>query len=115
MINKIKTNSLEPGDPKDTNDCTLFSLYQAFATPDEVAQVRQRYAEGISWGEMKSVLFEKINTEITPARERYETLLEKPTHIEEQLQEGARKARAISAPFIAQLRDAVGISTFSAK
>jgi tryptophanyl-tRNA synthetase len=36
-------------------------------------------------------------------------------HIEEQLQEGARKARAISAPFIAQLRDAVGISTFSAK
>jgi tryptophanyl-tRNA synthetase len=115
LINKIKTNSLEPGDPKDTSDCTLFSLYQAFATPDEVAQVRQRYAEGISWGDMKSVLFEKINTEITPARERYETLLEKPTHIEEQLQEGARKARAISAPFIAQLRDAVGISTFSAQ
>jgi tryptophanyl-tRNA synthetase len=115
LINKIKTNSLEPGDPKDTSDCTLFSLYQAFATPDEVAQIRQRYAEGISWGDMKSVLFEKINTEITPARERYETLLEKPTHIEEQLQEGARKARAISAPFIAQLRDAVGISTFSAK
>ncbi|MDQ5939639.1 MAG: tryptophanyl-tRNA synthetase [Pseudomonadota bacterium] len=115
LINKIKTNSLEPGEPKDTSDCTLFSLYQAFATPDEVADIRSRYAQGISWGEMKSVLFEKINTEITPARERYETLLEKPAHIEEQLQEGAKKARAISAPFIAQLRDAVGISSFSGK
>ena len=115
LINKIKTNSLEPGEPKDTSDCTLFSLYQAFATPDEVADIRSRYAQGISWGEMKSVLFEKINTEITPSRERYETLLEKPAHIEEQLQEGAKKARAISAPFIAQLRDAVGISSFSGK
>ena len=115
LINKIKTNSLEPGDPKDTSDCTLFSLYQAFASAEEVLAVQERYAQGIGWGEMKSILFEKINTEITPARERYEALLEKPTHIEEQLQEGAKKARAISTPFIAELREAVGITSFTAK
>lgn len=115
LINKIKTNSLEPGVPKDTSDCTLFSLYQAFASAEEVLAVQERYAQGIGWGEMKSILFEKINTEITPARERYEALLEKPTHIEEQLQEGAKKARAISTPFIAELREAVGITSFTAK
>lgn len=110
LINKIKTNSLEPGQPKDTEDCTLFGIYQAFATATEVEEIRQQYAAGISWGEMKQILFEKINDEIALSRERYEALLQAPQHIEEQLQEGAKKARAISAPFIEQLRQAVGIS-----
>ncbi len=110
LINKIKTNSLEPGDPKDPDGCTLFGIYQAFAMPQEVAEIRQRYADGIGWGEMKKVLFEKINEEITPSRERYEALMQAPEHIEEQLQEGAQKAREISIPFIQELREAVGIS-----
>ncbi|MDT4328659.1 tryptophan--tRNA ligase [Methylomonas sp. MED-D] len=110
LINKIKTNSLEPGEPKDTEGCTLFGIYQAFANHHEVEAIRQRYAEGIGWGEMKQVLFEKINDEIAPARERYEALLEAPEHIEQQLREGAEKARAISRPFIERLREAVGIS-----
>ena len=110
LINKIKTNSLEPGEPKDTEGCTLFGIYQAFAHPHEVEEIRKRYAEGIGWGEMKQILFEKINDEIAPARERYEALLEAPDHIEQELQDGAEKAREISRPFIQQLREAVGIS-----
>ncbi len=110
LINKIKTNSLEPGEPKDTEGCTLFSIYKSFATPAQVADIRQRYADGIAWGEMKQVLFEQINEHITPARERYEALLNAPEHIEMQLQEGAEKARAISIPFMQELRKAVGIS-----
>jgi len=113
LINKIKTNSLEPGEPKDTEGCTLFGIYKAFATESEVAEIRQRYAEGIAWGEMKKVLFEKINEEIAPARERYHALMEAPEHIEEQLQEGAAKAREISVPFMQSIRKAVGISPFT--
>lgn len=113
LINKIKTNSLEPGEPKDPNGCTLFSIYQAFATADEVAHIRQRYAEGIGWGEMKQTLFEHINTQVEPARERYEALMSAPDHIESELQLGAQKARAISAPFLAELRRAVGIAKIS--
>ncbi|MGZ8162782.1 MAG: tryptophan--tRNA ligase [Methylobacter sp.] len=113
LINKIKTNSLEPGEPKDPNGCTLFSIYQAFASKAEADEIRRRYAEGISWGEMKQVLFEYINDHIAPARERYEALMQAPEHIEEELQEGARKARAVSVPFIKTLREAVGISRIS--
>jgi hypothetical protein len=47
--------------------------------------------------------------EITPARERYDALIQEPAHIEQQLQEGAEKARAISAPFLLELRKAVGL------
>ncbi len=113
LINKIKTNSLEPGEPKDPEGCTLFGIYQAFASAQEVTEIRQRYADGIGWGEMKKVLFEKINDEIAPARERYEALMQAPEHIEEQLQDGAQKAREISVPFIQELRIAVGISKLS--
>ncbi|MCK4841055.1 MAG: tryptophan--tRNA ligase [Methylococcales bacterium] len=113
LINKIKTNSLEPGEPKETDGCTLFGIYKAFANEAEVADIEQRYAEGIAWGEMKKVLFEKINEEIAPARERYQALIEAPEHIEEQLQEGAIKARKISIPFMQEIRESVGISKIS--
>ena len=45
---KIKTNSLEPGEPKDTEDSTLFAIYSAFASDDEIEAMRRRYAEGIA-------------------------------------------------------------------
>ncbi len=109
LINKIKTNSLEPGEPKDPDGCTLFSTFQAFAAASEVSEMRQRYADGIAWGEMKKYLFEYINDHITPARERYEALLESPEHIEQELLDGAEKARAISRPFLKEIRKATGI------
>ena len=109
LINKIKTNSLEPGEPKDPDTCTLFSIYQAFASESEWVDMRRRYTEGIAWGEMKKHLFEYINEQIAPARERYVALLQAPDHIEQELQYGACKAREISVPFLQELRKAVGI------
>jgi len=108
-INKIKTNLLEPGDPKDPDDSTVFQIWQAFATPEQTEQMRQQFAEGIAWGEAKKQLFELVNDQIGEARERYETLLTNPAHIEETLQAGAEKARQESREFIGRLREAVGI------
>ena len=31
LINQLKTNSLEPGEPKDPDTCTLFSIYKALS------------------------------------------------------------------------------------
>ena len=109
LIMKIKTNSLEPGQPKDPGDSALFEIYRAFATDDEADVVRARYAEGIGWGDMKQLLFERINTEIAPARAEYERLIANPREIEEVLRQGAEKARAVSRPFLAEVRDRVGI------
>ena len=109
LVMKIKTNSLEPGEPKDTSDSTLFDIYKAFATDDEVADIEKRYAEGIAWGEMKQVLFEYINDHIKPARDEYERLISDAAIVEAELQKGAVKARELAAPFLAQIRDAIGI------
>jgi tryptophanyl-tRNA synthetase len=109
LVMKIKTNSLEPGQPKDPGDSALYDIYRAFATEAELAAVRKRYEEGIAWGEMKQLLFERINAEIAPAREEYERLVAHPAEIEALLQGGADKARAVSRPFLAEIRDRVGI------
>ncbi|OUS14830.1 tryptophan--tRNA ligase [Gammaproteobacteria bacterium 50_400_T64] len=108
-INKIKTNLLEPGEPKDADSSSVFQIWQAFATPEQIAEMREEFAKGIAWGEAKKQLFELVNAELAPARERYEALLNAPDEIEAILQVGAEKARAISQPFMDEVRRAVGI------
>lgn len=109
QIMKIKTNSLEPGELKDPEGNTLFEIYQAFATADQVADVRQRYADGIAWGDMKQFLFEHLNEMLQEPREKYLQLMEQPKLVGEVLQQGAIRARKLSQPFMAELYDAVGI------
>ncbi len=109
LIMKIKTNSLEPGQPKDTEDSALFAIYRAFATPEETVTMRERYAAGIGWGEMKQTLFEYINAEIAPARAEYERLIAAPEFVEATLRRGAEKAREESRPFLAEIRRKIGV------
>ena len=108
-INKILTNLLEPGEPKDPDTSPVFQIWQAFASQEQTAQMRQAFAEGIAWGEAKRQLFELINGQLAEARERYESLLANPAHIEDVLQAGAAKARAYSRPLLDKVREAVGI------
>jgi len=108
-INRIKTNLLEPGEPKDPDDSTVFQIWRAFASPEQTAEMRAAFAAGIAWGEAKKRLFELVDVELAPARGRYEALLADPGHIEAVLRAGAEKARALAAPRLAELRRAVGI------
>jgi tryptophanyl-tRNA synthetase len=108
-IMKIKTNSLEPGEPKDTGDSTLFAIYCAFASDDEIEAMRRRYTEGIAWGEMKQALFELIDAELRDMRSEYERLIADPNHVEQVLRAGASKAREISVPFLSEIRRRVGV------
>ena len=39
-IMKIVTNSLEPGEPKDHKTCNVFSIYENFASDEEIAEFR---------------------------------------------------------------------------
>ncbi len=109
LIMKIKTNSLEPGEPKDTEDSTLFDIYRAFATADETAAIAERYAEGIAWGHAKQELFEYIDDHLSAARDEYDRLIADPGHIESVLKAGAERAREVSVPLYEKVRDAVGI------
>jgi len=109
QIASIVTDSRAPGEPKETEGSALFQIYQAFASADETEALRKSYAEGIAWGDAKQVLFERIDREVAPLRERYEALMADPAQIERTLLAGADKARALSRPFMTRLRHAVGL------
>jgi tryptophanyl-tRNA synthetase len=111
-INKIKTNLLEPGDPKDTDDSTVFQIWCAFAEEAERERMRAAFAEGIAWGEAKKQLFERVNDELAPARSSYERLMATPSEVEEILQLGAAKLRPKSQALIAQVRQAIGLRAY---
>ena len=108
-IMRIVTDSRLPGEPKDPDDCALFTIFRAFASETETAAFRQALLDGIGWGEAKQVLYERIEADVAPMRERYEALMADPAAIEAILQQGARKARAIAAPKVAALREVLGL------
>ena len=110
LIMKIKTNSQAPEEPKETDGCTLFQIYQAFASKDEAAAMKKRYESGIAWGEMKQELFEYLNTHLKEPRERFNELIKESGYLEKILQEGKNRARDISMPFLQSIKKAIGIS-----
>lgn len=112
-INKINTNLLEPGEPKDPNDSTVFDIYSAFATTEQREIMRQKFLDGIAWGEAKKELFALIDSELAEAREKYQTLMENPQKIEDILQAGAAKARARAQTVMMPAREAMGLVTFN--
>ena len=109
LIAGIVTDSNAPGVPKQTEGSALFQMYQAFASAGETATMKQAYADGIAWGDAKHLLFERIDQDVAPMREQYQALMADPTKIEAILQAGASKAIALSAPFMSELRHAVGL------
>ena len=107
------TDSKAPGEPKTTEGSALFQIYQAFASACETAAMAQAYAEGIGWGDAKQMLFERIDREIAPMRERYQDLIDHPDQMDKILLAGADKARQLATPFMRELRHAVGLRALS--
>jgi tryptophanyl-tRNA synthetase len=113
LIAGIVTDSRLPGEPKDTEGSALYQIYQAFASEAEAKAMQEAYKNGIGWGDAKQMLFERIDSEIAPMREKYESLMSNPAQIEAVLLKGADKARKIATPLMQSLRQAVGLRGLS--
>ena len=115
LIAGIVTDSRTPREPKEVEGSALFQIYQAFASEPETTALRQAYADGIGWGDAKQLLFERIDREVAPMRQRYHELIGKPGNIEALLRAGAEKARAVATPFMGELRQAVGLRNLASQ
>jgi len=115
LVFSIVTDSRAPGEPKDTEGSALFQMYQAFATPEQTAAFAQAFAAGIGWGEAKQQLFERIDGELAPLRERYNALMAEPEKIEAILRRRGQQLREqFAIPLLKELRHAVGLRDLSA-
>jgi tryptophanyl-tRNA synthetase len=108
-IARVVTDSRLPGEPKDADASQLVAIFDAFASDTERAALRADLQAGLGWGEAKQRVAERIERDLGPMRERYADLVAHPERIEETLIEGARKARAVAAPLLRELREAVGL------
>ncbi len=106
---RVVTDSRLPGQPKDADGSHLVAIFEAFASDAERVAFRSELQAGMGWGDAKVLVVERIERDLAPLRARYADLMAHPEHIEETLLEGARKARRVAAPFLAELRDAVGL------
>jgi len=110
LIMSIVTNSQTIEEPKDPDTSNIFALYKNFATPEQVENMRARYLKGgLGWGQAKQELFEVINAELKPIRERYYYWMNHQEDIWNALKEGSQKARLLASQKIAQLRKIIGI------
>jgi tryptophanyl-tRNA synthetase len=110
LVNSIVTDSSPPEAPKDPASSVVFKIFEQFAPPDAVSELRRRYREGISWGEAKAALLAVLEPQLAEPRERYQALIADPRRIDEVLELGRDRARALARPVIDRLRAATGIA-----
>lgn len=111
LIMKIKTTSQDIEEPKDPDTCNVFSLYTIFSTPEEQEALKVRYRNGgMGWGEAKEVLFEKVNQQLSPFRDRYDELMSDKAQLDIILKEGGQKARQIASERMDIVRKTIGVS-----
>jgi tryptophanyl-tRNA synthetase len=109
-IMRIVTDSTPLAAPKDPDKCNVFALYKLMASAAEVEELRARYlAGGMGYGHAKQALAEKYSQTFGALRERRQELLAQPQRVEEILQAGATRARAVARQMLNRVRAAIGI------
>lgn len=88
----------------------LFTLYKEFASPIEVEKMKEQFLSGIGWGEAKNELFNVMNDFLEHPREKYNALMASPETLDKILENGAEKARAVSVPFLKEVKRKIGFS-----
>lgn len=110
QVAKIVTDSKGLDDPKDPDTCNVFRLYRFFATEDEQRTMAERYcAGGFGYGHAKAELFNVMERELQPIRERYDSWIGRESDLEDMLRDGARRAREIAHRTMADVRAALGL------
>lgn len=107
-IMRIVTNSQLSEEPKNPDESTIFEIYKAFATPEEVAAFRHRF-ENRHWFGVKPKRFCSRKS-IAKLRHFLQTLPRtdgQPKRAEEILQLGAEKARRESHKRMEKVRKAI--------
>jgi tryptophanyl-tRNA synthetase len=107
-IFKIKTSSAGINDPKDPETCPLFQLYSLFAFQVEIEEMKNKYASGISYSEVKQTLFNIIVEEFSEYRDNYYKIINEKNYLDAVLITGKLKAREISSPKIKEIKTKLG-------
>ncbi len=109
VVMGIKTGSETLEEPKDPEPSTVYQLCRQ-VSPEAAAEMAEKLrAGGYGWGHAKQELFEALEAELGPKRERYEALRADEAGLDRLLDEGAERARTIAVQTMERVRGAIGI------
>ncbi|MBN1655952.1 MAG: tryptophan--tRNA ligase [Deltaproteobacteria bacterium] len=110
LVIKIKSDSTPLEQPKEPEGAHAFELFKAIASKAESQEVaRKLRAGGYGWGHLKKELFERLDSDLAPIRERYHDLRDDRKRLDDILENGAERARVKARETISRVRRAVGI------
>jgi tryptophanyl-tRNA synthetase len=107
----IVMDSRPPQEPKpDAEKNLALQLLKLFAAPAVAADYEDRLrAGGLGYGDLKKALFQHYWDYFAPARVRRAELAADPERLEQILQDGAARARAVAGPVLKRARQASGL------
>lgn len=109
-VMKIATDSKEPYEPKDPDQCALMTYYRLFASREDVFAIESRYREGtIGYKEMKDLLASTMNNSLEPLRQKRRDIAHNQEYVNMVLRRGAEKARFKAQEKLALVKDMVGL------
>ncbi|MBR3322286.1 tryptophan--tRNA ligase [Candidatus Saccharibacteria bacterium] len=122
-VNSIVTFPREIEAPGILEGNVLFTYLEAFAKDEDFAKfypefknltkLKEAYVKGgIGDGRVKKFLFEVLDAELTPIRERREKLAGKADELMRILEEGTKKANQVADATLEEVKNAMGINYF---
>jgi len=109
-IMRIITDSTPVEQPKDPDKCSVFALLKLVASSEELTEWENRYRTGgMGYSEAKKRLAELLTDYFKPFRQKRTELENNIDYVNQVLADGARRAKAVAAKTLAEVRKAVGL------
>jgi len=109
-IMSVKTDSTPVEAPKDPDKCNVFALLKHFASPQELAAIREQYVKGgVGYGEFKKKLVEFFMRQFGEARKKRLELEKNTDYVDDVLRKGAERARKIASEVMDDVRRVTGL------
>ena len=106
----IKTDATPVEDPKDPDNCNLFTIMELFALPSRMKEIHDLYVNGgAAYGYLKLELLDLLNDKFGEARRKKAEFLADPEMLRAILAKGAEKAREKAVVTLDLVRDRVGL------
>ena len=97
--------------PKDPEKCNVFQLYRLVASPEQTADLANRYrAGGLGYGHAKTELLGVLLDRFAEERRRFDALMADPAALHAALEQGAHKASAVADATLLRVREALGFA-----
>lgn len=106
----IMTDSTPLEAPKNPDTDNVYALFSLVATPEETAEMRQKYlAGGFGYGQAKQWLLQVLLQRYAEPRRVYTELQANPAEVERLLLQGCEKARAAGSQTLQRVRRHLGL------